>query len=106
MFSSLGVDNQWVVLGPHESPLPRQYRHRWSDLRQVLLSIPDSVQRVLLVGHNPGFESLLRYLAPNIQTPGDGKLMPTATLAYLQLGQQWSFLQGRCLLQRPKDLAE
>ena len=80
------------------------YEASLSDLRQLLLHIPDSIQRLLLVGHNPGFESLLSYLAPNIAIPKDGKLMPTATLAYLQLGSQWSFLQGHYLIQRPKDL--
>jgi len=80
------------------------YEASLSDLRQVLMQIPDAVQRLLLVGHNPGFETLLSYLAPNIPVPDDGKLMPTATLAYLQLDSQWSSLQGNYILQRPKDL--
>ena len=84
----------------------RIYEASLSDLRQVLLHIPDSIQRLLLVGHNPGFESLLSYLAPDIAIPGDGKLMPTATLAYLQLDPQWSFLQGNYLIQRPKYLTK
>ena len=71
-------------------------------LQQVLLDIPDSIERLLLVGHNPGFESLLNYLAPNIQE--DEKRMSTATLAYLQLDSQWSFLQESYLIQRAKDL--
>ncbi len=82
------------------------YEASLSDLRQVLLGTPNSVHRLLLVGHNPSFESLLSYLAPNVSFPDDGKLMPTATLAYLQLGQKWSFLQGSCVIQRPKDLPE
>ena len=65
------------------------YEAGLSDLRQVLSNIPDSIQRLLLVGHNPGFESLLSFLVPNIPIPDDGKLMPTATLAYLQLEEQW-----------------
>jgi phosphohistidine phosphatase len=80
------------------------YEASLSDLRQVLSQIPDSVQRLLLVGHNPGFEYLLSYLAPTIPIPDDGKLMPTATLAFLQLDSQWSSLQGNYILQRPKDL--
>ncbi|MCK5870532.1 phosphohistidine phosphatase [Methylococcaceae bacterium CS1] len=82
------------------------YQASLSDLRQVLLHIPASVQRLLLVGHNPGFESLLSYLAPNTPIPEDGNLMPTATLAYLQLDPQWSFLQGSYLIQRAKDLPQ
>ena len=80
------------------------YEASLADLRQVLLHIPDSVQRLLLVGHNPGFEYLVSSLAPKIQMPDDGKLMPTATLAYLQLDPKWEFLQGSYLIQRPKDL--
>ncbi len=80
------------------------YEASMSDLQQLLLHTPDSVQRLLLVGHNPGFESLLSYLAPDLPMPNDGKLLPTATLAYLQLDPQWSFLQGSYLIQRPKGL--
>lgn len=75
-------------------------------LLQVLLEIPDSTQRVLLVGHNPGLELLLRYFVPNILMPDDRKLMPTACLAYLQLGPHWSVCQGRYFIQRVKDLVE
>lgn len=82
------------------------YEASLADLRQVLLYIPDSIQRLLLIGHNPGFESLLSHLAPNIPIPDDGKLMPTATLAYLQLDPQWSFLQDSYLIQRAKELPE
>ena len=80
------------------------YEASLSDLRKVLLHIPDSVQRLLLVGHNPGLESLVNYLAPNLTRADDGKLMPTATLAYLQLDPLWSSLKGNCIIQRPKDL--
>lgn len=80
------------------------YEASLPDLFQVLSHIPESVQRLLLVGHNPGFESLLSHLAPDIPMQDDGKLLPTATLAYLQLDLKWSLLQGKYLLQRPKDL--
>lgn len=81
------------------------YEASVSDLHRVLLTIPDSIQRLLLVGHNPGFEYLLRDLAPNISIPDGSNLMPTATLAYLQLDPQWSNLQGSSFIQRPKDLS-
>jgi len=80
------------------------YAASLADLHQVLLHIPDTIQRILLVGHNPSLESLVRYLAPTIPTESDGKLMPTATIAYLQLDSQWSSLQGSYIIQRPKDL--
>ncbi len=80
------------------------YQAELSDLHQVLSDIPDTIQRLLMVGHNPGFEYLLRHLAPKIPTPDDGNFMPTATLAYLQLDPTWSFLQNSFFIQRPKDL--
>ena len=80
------------------------YEASLADLLQVLKNIPDSIQRLLMVGHNPGFEYLLTNLAPSIPMPDDGKLMPTATLAYLQLDPQWKTLQGDYLIQRPKAL--
>lgn len=81
------------------------YEASLADLRLILFQIPDSVQRLLLVGHNPGFESLLSDLAPDITISGDGKLMPTAALAYLQLDTQWSSLQGDYWVQRVKYLS-
>jgi len=81
------------------------YEARLADLRQALLQTPDSVHRLLLVGHNPGLEYLLSYLAPDISIAADGKLMPTAALAYLEVDAQWSSLQGDCWVQRVKDLA-
>ncbi len=81
------------------------YEASVDDLHQVLLQTPDSVQRLLLIGHNPGFEDLLAELAPDIAIAADGKLMPTACLAYLQLDQQWTLLQGDYWTQRVKDLA-
>ncbi len=75
-----------------------------SDLLQIVSSIHDSVQRCLLVGHNPGLEELLRYFVVNIPIPADGKLLPTASLATIQLDQYWETYQGSFLLQRPKDL--
>lgn len=81
------------------------YEAELSDLHQVLYSIPESIQRLLLVGHNPGLESLVSDLAPDNPIPADGKLMPTAALAYLQLDPQWSTIQGHYLIQRVKDLS-
>nr|VFJ58388.1 MAG: phosphohistidine phosphatase [Candidatus Kentron sp. DK] len=51
------------------------------------------VARVLLVGHNPGLESLLRYLCRSLPLPPDGKLLPTATLAHIAMPSDWQMLQ-------------
>jgi len=80
------------------------YEASVADLKKVLSKIPSSIQRIILVGHNPGFEYLVHELAPHISAANNGNLMPTAAIAYLQLDSQWSFLQGDSFIQRPKDL--
>jgi len=78
-------------------------------LLQVLATCPDNVQRVLLVGHNPGLEQLLEYLVAG-RLPGteDGKLLPTATLARLAMPADWRHLETGCAellsLTRPSAL--
>lgn len=80
------------------------YEASLADLLQVLFDIPDSTQRLLLVGHNPGFENLVNHLAPNIPVPDNGKLMPTAAVAYFQLNRKRDLLKGNYFIQRVKDL--
>jgi phosphohistidine phosphatase len=79
------------------------------DLLQVLAACPDTAQRVLLVGHNPGLEQLLEYLlAGQVPDTDDGKLLPTATLARLAMPADWRRLaSGSAVLQsitRPASL--
>ncbi len=78
-------------------------------LLEVLASCPHTAHRVMLVGHNPGFEQLLLHLAqPTPEIPEDGKLMPTATVAHLGMPDNWQALEqgaGRLLqLIRGADL--
>ena len=55
-------------------------------LIKVLQDAPASAGRVLLVGHNPGLEDLLLYLAGSgLRYGDDGKLLPTAAIARLRL---------------------
>lgn len=55
----------------------------------ALLPLPDSIERVMIVGHNPGLEGLLQHLSGRIETIGTG------TIAYLSLPiQSWSELTG------------
>jgi phosphohistidine phosphatase SixA len=45
---------------------------------------------LMLVGHNPGLEDLLIYLVGDgIQMAPDGKLLPTAAVAYLKMPNNW-----------------
>jgi phosphohistidine phosphatase len=59
-------------------------------LLEVIAESPEEALRVMLVGHNPGLEELLDYLAIEpVPVPDDGKLMPTATLARLGIAGDW-----------------
>ena len=77
-------------------------------IMDVLMGCDPEAARVLLVGHNPGLEDLLRLLCPVVPDPADGKLLPTAALAYLRLEGTWSQIApGRAVLLdlvRPRSL--
>jgi phosphohistidine phosphatase len=78
-------------------------------LLDVLGRAPADAQMVLLVGHNPGLEELLRYLAgSDVDEPHDGKLLPTATIARLEMPDDWTCLPPGCAgllaIVRPKHL--
>ena len=75
----------------------RIYAADVDDLLAVLGECQQKSARVMLVGHNPGLEELLLWLAgETVSLPEDGKLMPTATLARLQLQADWPLLQAGC----------
>jgi len=87
----------------------RIYEASLNNLLTVLGEQPRDVNRVLLVGHNPGMDELIRYLwGDDIQFPPDGNLMPTATLAHLSMPDDWRALEYGCAqlnsLTRPKEI--
>jgi len=99
----LGVDSA----GIHRDE--RLYLASLYDLLAVIADCPASTASMLLVGHNPGLESLLRHLAgASVPKPADGKLMPSAALAVLDIRKDWQHLQGgsacRVELVRPREL--
>ena len=59
-------------------------------LLETIRNVPDTTQRLLLVGHNPGLDELLLYLS-NHEPPytKKGKLMTTANLAILELSASY-----------------
>jgi phosphohistidine phosphatase len=79
-------------------------------LLQVLGECPIEAKNVMLVGHNPGLDDLLKYLIDERQLTfsPSGKLLTTATLAQISLPHDWGELPPRCgkLLSfiRPADL--
>ena len=87
----------------------RIYDGYTKQLLQVLADVPSKAETVMLVGHNPGLEDLLTYLwGENTVIPPDGKLLPTAAVAQVELPEQWKNLQrgvARLVtLMRPKDI--
>ena len=87
----------------------RIYAAGIDELLAVLGDCPQDAGRVMLVGHNPGLEELFSWLArETVPLPDDGKLLPTATLASLQLPADWQVLTAGCArldaITRPETL--
>ena len=66
------------------------YEAGLSSLLAVLAKCDPAARRTMIVGHNPGLEYLLDYVTGGVQIPGDGKLLPTATLARLDVPGDWA----------------
>ncbi len=84
----LGIEEKQVTWEP------RIYDASTAKLLEVLADCPETAKRVLLVGHNPGLESLLAYLCgERLPTPEDDKLLPTAAVACLEMPAEWQGLE-------------
>ena len=60
-------------------------------LMQTVNNLPSASDSAMLVGHNPGLDQLVAYLASNeLPLAPDGKVMATATLAQLELDGDWT----------------
>lgn len=80
----------------------RIYEASPNTLRQVVAGFSDSLDSVMLVGHNPGMEGFLRFLTCRLEP------MPTAALAVIDLAiDGWGAAdadRGSCVeVIRPKD---
>jgi len=62
----------------------RLYAASASQLLGVVRALPDEVDTVVLVGHNPGVEDLVSLLT------GEPVPMPTSALAVIRLADSWS----------------
>lgn len=86
------------------------YEAGLSTLLDVLGGCDPAARRTMIVGHNPGLESLLDHLAGGAPVPRDGKLLPTAALARVALPGDWRRLGRGCgeliTLTRVRDLAD
>lgn len=86
----------------------RIYAASLADLLQVLADLSDRKGTILLVGHNPGLEMLVDYLADTRPELVDGKLVPTAALAHFMMPDSLEQLEagsGKLIeIIRPKGL--
>jgi phosphohistidine phosphatase len=83
----------------------RIYEASLARLLEVVAEQNEDINSILLVGHNPGFEGLVRFLT------GESQPMPTAALAVIDLdSDKWNNLSPasgklRALI-RPKEIQE
>ena len=81
---------------------PRIYEAALGDLIEIVSGIENDCEKLLIVGHNPGFEQLVGSLT------GDFQPMPTAALAEIELPiENWSeTIKGGRLknLFKPKEI--
>jgi len=88
------------VMGKNAAEIQTDRRIYGADtdrLMAVLREVPKGAHRIMLVGHNPGLEELLIDLVKDdVPIPEDGKLLPTATLARLNIGCDWAGLNPGC----------
>ncbi len=86
----------------------RIYEASLHDLLAVLADIPNTTNKVMIIGHNPGLEHLLLHLAPTAERQKNGKLLTTANVARIQISGSWSGLtttKGQLLGHiRPKEM--
>lgn len=86
--------------------LDRLYLAEAEEYIAVLRELPDDIERVMVIGHNPGLETLLQLLSGLIEP------LPTAVIAHLALPiQQWSELTPETNadiidIWRPKEIVD
>ena len=75
---------------------PAIYQAELDDLLYLVKSLPDEINRVMLVGHNPSLEDLLKYLCWNpLPKNKKGHLLSPAALAWLQLDVDWKEVEAK-----------
>jgi phosphohistidine phosphatase len=81
----------------------RLYMAETAEIFEVLRSLPDETNSVLLIGHNPGLEGILQILTGQVES------LSTATIAYINFKiDRWCDLNAEThgeliKLWRPKD---
>ena len=85
----------------------RVYGADTEELLELLSEVPDNAKAVLIVGHNPGLESLFSYLS---STDNDEVgVVKTATLVHLEMDEAWNALKPQCAtliaVKSPRELS-
>jgi len=84
----------------------RLYMAEAEEYLGMLRELPDDLEQVMLIGHNPGLETLLQMLSGRIEA------LPTAVIAHLALPiTEWAQLNGETEgeiveIWRPKEVRE
>ena len=89
---------------------PELYAASAADLLEVLHEVPEEVESVMLIGHNPGIQDLALSLAgAGSEIPRLRSKFPTAGLATLELNGTWRELAPESAelvsLVTPKELS-
>ena len=89
---------------------PELYASSAAELLEVLHEVPDEVESVMLIGHNPGIQDLALSLAgAGSEIPRFRSKFPTAGLATLELNGTWRELAPESAelvsLVTPKELS-
>ena len=89
---------------------PALYAAPEADLLEVLHEVPDEVESVMVIGHNPGIQDLALNLArPGSESARVRSKFPTAALATLELNGTWRELAPGSAelvsLVKPKELS-
>jgi len=86
----LGICEQLDIDADQPNWDSRIYGGSTTTLVDVLRDCPHDARRVLIAGHNPGLEFLLLHLCDrDVPTSDDGKLLPTAAVAHLEIVPEW-----------------
>jgi len=87
----LAVDQQSIHIDQ------RLYFKGVGAIKAMLAELPQTARSVLLIGHNPSFESLLvEWLGNERAADSAGIGFPTATLARLAMPEKWNGLGRGC----------
>lgn len=74
----------------------RLYLAGLQTLLEILAETSNSVEQLLLIGHNPGLTHLLEYLAPPDALSPDHQLLTPASIALMTFDVNWSDFNHQC----------